>query len=103
MAKKELTDESVDLLNTLVDALSGKKEKKAKKAKARFVIIVDGQVSSQMATKKKEVVEAATALILRALANGCKAPVVTYAEVTNEIAIDVPVLETTSKGIEVQS
>lgn len=97
----ELKPEAVELLNTLTDALSGKK-KKDKKAKGKYVIIVDGVVSSQMATKKKEVVEAATALILRALANGRKAPVVSYAEVTSEITVDVPTSEKASTNVEVK-
>ena len=97
----ELNPEAVELLNTLTDALSGKK-KKTKVAKAKYVLIVDGKVSSQMATKKKEVTEAATALILRALANGRKAPVITYAEVANEITVNVPTAEVASAGVEVK-
>ena len=82
--------EAADLQAALAEILLPKK-KSSKAAKPKYVIIVDGKVSSQMATKKSEVKEAAMSLTMHALANGNSAPVITFAEVQNEIKVNVPV------------
>lgn len=88
-----------DLLEAMAEVFAPKK-KKAKKAKNKFVLIVDGRVQSQMATKLSEVKEAAAALTLNALARGNKAPKVAYATIGNTVSVDVPVVTAETNGIE---
>jgi len=87
--RQELNQDAIALMNNMAGAMNSKK--KAKKAKKnKYVIIVNGVVTGQMAKTVKEITKAATTLTLKLLASGCAAPKVAFATISNTVSIKIP-------------
>lgn len=85
---QELSQDAVVALNAIAEAFKPKKEKAEK---AKFVLVVDGRVQATLVPSVKDIQDAARGIVLNALANGRKAPVITYGEVSETVEISVPV------------
>ena len=72
-------------------ALNPTEKKTKKKKKAKYVLIVDGQVHNEIATSKKEIDAAAAAITIAATGAGLKIPTIHRAEVTDTIEVSIPV------------
>jgi hypothetical protein len=94
-----LAPEAIELFNAMATALDGKK-KKTKKAKAKFVMIVNGNVLPQMIPSKKDAQKAARTITLKTLANGGKEPIIAIAAINEILSIEVPVSGKDVDGIE---
>lgn len=94
----ELKPEAVELLNTLTDALTGKKDK-AKNPKAKFVMIVNGTVQPQLIPSKKDAKKAARAITLSTIARGGAEPKIALASINEILTVDVPVSGEETDGI----
>ena len=101
-ATTELAPEAIELFNAMATALKGK-PKKAKAKKPKFVMIVNGNVMSQLVPTKKDAIKAARTIILSAIARGDKEPTVEIASINEALTIDVPVASAEINGSEVEA
>lgn len=99
MSHPTLNPEAIELFNAMADAVGGKK-KKEKKAKAKFVMIVDGKVQPQLIPSKKDAKIAARAITLKMIAVTGKEPKIAIAAINEVLTVDVPVSGKETDGIE---
>ena len=93
-----LAPEAIELFNAMAAAIKSK-EQKAEKEKAKFVMIVDGKVMSQLIPSKTEAEEAARAIALKALATTGKMPKINIAAINETLTVGLPVTSTATDGI----
>ena len=98
MGKQELSKDAIALMNNMAGAMSSKKNKKKAK-KSKYVIIVNGVVTPQMAKSVKAIKAAAVELTLTMLARGCKTPKIAYATISESISVSVPTATKKIDGI----